>query len=372
VKLSIFGAYVLALVALVVDVSPPQACSCDRAANTLTVGIEPSAAYSLANLTETVAQHTSLLTEHDSLLTEHTTRLTEHEFNITKQDFLLTEHDSVLTDHDSILQSQSLVLQNITDTVHELVESQRVFTGDVTIDFNQGSLISSMWGSFFAHIEVVAGTVTVKGNSVRASDINSVLGNIKHIHGNMDMDTVSFVEGDGSFSLPNLETVGGHVRIRKNIQLKSVNFSKLRSIGSTLHIWLNKQLQSLQFSVLQSIGGQLDLDDHLQLTSADFSVLQSIGMTLRIHLNIQLTSPDFSMLQSIGSDLHVENNDQLTSPDFSVLESIGGKIRTQNNKINLCTASTVKNSLGDTTLRDVCAGPKSPKCFVTDSGQECQ
>jgi hypothetical protein len=460
VKLSIFGAYVLALVALGVAIS--QDCPCDRASNThesssqSTVGAQPSAAYSdgaLANLTEKVSQHTSRLAEHtsrltehdsrinehhsilaehdsrfdehDSILAEHDSRINEHHSNLTEYDSRINEHHSILAEHDSLLQFQSEILQNITQTVQEprveSAESESVFTGDVIIDFTNNITVS-FWISIFADFEVVAGTVTFRGSTVRASYINAVLRKIKHIHGSIDVSAVSFAEGDDMY-LPKLETVGNNLIIAKNPQLTSANFSALQSIGGDLRITSNyaiddkvhltsvhfSQLQSIggvlqvvhnnqlalaDFSVLHSIGGSIDIGDNHQLALAVFPVLQSSGGSISIGSNDQLKSIDFSGLQYISSSFHILSNDRLTSADFSalqsingnlgianngklhsldfsVLRSIGGNLQITANKINLCTAQTVSNALGHTTLRSVCAGVESPECSASYPAYRC-
>jgi hypothetical protein len=392
---------VISAVALGVALS--QDCPCDVNA----IAKEPAAATHLANTTDPDSHHMDSAVgplPAAAVPQSHLANLTD----------AVSQLASGLAEQGSLLQSQQVTLQSISGTVRELAnasaESLRVFTGDVTITL-ETELAVSFWTSLFAHVDVFAGSVTVKG-TVRASDINHVLENTKRIYGDFCMQDVYFVEDDGNVSLPNLEMVSGNMDIYNNDQLMAVDFPTLHSIGGIMKIYTNEELTaadfsallsigaSLQiklstklkftdFSALQSVGGNLNIDDNNELRVTNFSSLQSVGGTVdiednnnlkvtdfsslqsvggyhRIAYNQELTAADFPLLRFVGGNLDIHDNQALTAADFSALQTIGGYLRTFSNLINICTASTVSNAHGHTTLRNVCEGIQSPNCFVND------
>jgi hypothetical protein len=122
VKLSIIGAYVLALVALgVAIVALSRDCPCDAASQTINAKADPqpAAAHHLANTTDPESHHTgkAVVDPLPAAASQHLANLTD---TVSRLSSGFAEHDSLLTEHASLLQSQQMVLQNTSNIVREL------------------------------------------------------------------------------------------------------------------------------------------------------------------------------------------------------------------------------------------------------------
>ncbi|MCP4599409.1 MAG: hypothetical protein GY847_02550 [Proteobacteria bacterium] len=162
------------------------------------------------------------------------------------------------------------------------------------------------------------------------------------ITGDLEIDASVLSE----LSLPNLEAVGGNVRI-PNTPLESVDLSSLKKVGKSLHIYSNGSLESIDLSSLRVVMEFINIFQNRALKILNMDSLEKSNYKLDIHSNNVLTTIEMNSLIEIdGNGMEVHSNASLQNINMSGLESVSGGLQIYNNPtLPTCEATWIRDQL---------------------------
>ncbi|OMJ16635.1 Meiotic expression up-regulated protein 10 [Smittium culicis] len=228
-----------------------------------------------------------------------------------------------------------------------------------SFDGNISITKSSLENVNLTKIQSITGSLMVAGNAglktISFDSLNTV-GEDIYISSNFLLQTVSFSE----------LTSAGNVTLEQNFELGSANLAKLKS-SNDLSI-TDSSLKAIELRELNSLGGKLKLSKNLGLLSVKLRSLVNIDGDLEININNQynnltvqmnslttigggtifrgLSSLKLKSLSSIKSSLFIRDN-TFTSLNLPALQSVNEGIHIsrnlQLNSLNLSKLSTVSS-----------------------------
>jgi hypothetical protein len=147
---------------------------------------------------------------------------------------------------------------------------------------------------------------------------------IQHIAGDLVIERTALEV----LSLPDLESVGGDVRIWENAQLTRIELPRLAAVGGELSLYDDPALASLDgLSALATVGGTVRINRLPELS--DLTGLESLSAADGLYLfhDTALTSLDgLEHLTDVGRDVSLWELPALASAELPAIEAIGGRL----------------------------------------------
>jgi len=200
--------------------------------------------------------------------------------------------------------------------------------GDVTVSAND-TLLS---------LSGLSALVTISGNLDVASNAKLAtfgMDALTTVDGGINVST------NGSLTslddLVHVTSVGGYITISSNESLASVTLGSITSLSNDLYVqggWIdswgeglsinNPSVASFSLPNLQQIGGYLFIEFASTMTNVEFPALTSLGQSLYVQQNTALSNLDLSSLVSVqGSTVRIMNNGNLPT---CMAAAIGNKL----------------------------------------------
>jgi hypothetical protein len=202
-------------------------------------------------------------------------------------------------------------------------------------------------------------------NGIGGPDIPTVLEGDYTIENSLDMallqgvtEITGHVTVEGTqlvaLSLPNLATVGGHLRVESNQILSTLSLPSLQSVG-----------YGFDLNIHESEDFDFRIQGNNVLTTVDLSELNSVGVELKVVGNQQLQMLTLPALTTMDGRLTIDDCDALQTLTLTGLESVGRELTISNNAVlnNLALGSFSTITGANTTL-EITQNPSLPQCIV--------